>query len=75
VKGVWEEDVEERLTAKKKPSDKDKERTGIKAFGSLLVKWGRALDKTAADLRADGDGADKDSLSSGEGNSRGKLFL
>jgi cohesin complex subunit SA-1/2 len=72
VKGVWEEDVEERLTPKKKPSDKDKERTGIKVFGNLLVKWGRALDKTAADTRADGDGADKESLSSGEGNSRAR---
>jgi cohesin complex subunit SA-1/2 len=70
VKGVWDEGVEERLTVKKKPSEKDKERTGIKVFGSLLVKWGKALDKAAADSRADGDGADKESLSSGEGSSR-----
>jgi cohesin complex subunit SA-1/2 len=72
VKGVWDEGVNERLAMKNKPNEKDKERTGIKVFGSLLVKWGKALDKAAADVQADGDGADKESLSSGEGSARVK---
>jgi cohesin complex subunit SA-1/2 len=72
VKSVWEEGIQERLAMKNKPSEKDKERTGIKVFGSLLVKWGKALDKTAADVQGDGDGADKESLSSGEGSSRAR---
>lgn len=70
VKGVWDESVQERLATKSKPSEKDKERTGIKVFGNLLVKWGKALDTAAAEGQGDGDGADKESLSSGEGSSR-----
>jgi cohesin complex subunit SA-1/2 len=72
VKAVWDEAVDERLSIKKKPSEKDKERTGIKVFGSLLVKWGKVLDKATVDGRVDADGADKESLSSGEGNSRAR---
>lgn len=66
VKGVWEESVEERLVGRK-ATEMDKQRTGVKVFGTLLVKWGKALDKVA---EGDNDGADKESLSSGEGSSR-----
>lgn len=69
VKGVWEESVKERLVGRK-ASEKDEERAGVKMLGSLLVKWGKALDRTAADVQGDVDGADKESLSSGEGSSR-----
>jgi cohesin complex subunit SA-1/2 len=66
VKGVWEESVKERLVGRK-ATEIDKQRTGVKVFGTLLVKWGKALDKVA---EGDNDGADKESLSSGEGSSR-----
>ena len=44
VKGVWQENVEERLVGKR-PSATDKKRAGIKSLAMLLVQWGRALDK------------------------------
>ena len=44
VKGVWEDDVSERL-AGKKPSDGEKQQAEVKSLASLLVKWGKALDK------------------------------
>lgn len=69
VKGVWEDSVKERLVGRK-ANQKDEERTGVKVFGTLLVKWGKALDNATADAQADADGADKESLSSGEGSSR-----
>ncbi|KAH7915934.1 hypothetical protein BJ138DRAFT_1076400 [Hygrophoropsis aurantiaca] len=46
VSGVWEELVEERLVGRK-PTQKMKERAGIKALGMLLVRWGKILDKAA----------------------------
>lgn len=69
VKGVWEDSVKERLVGKK-VDQKDKERTGVKVLGTLLVKWGKALDNATADAQTDTDGADKESLSSGESSSR-----
>ncbi|TFK31727.1 hypothetical protein BDQ12DRAFT_93119 [Crucibulum laeve] len=44
VKGVWEEAVEERLVGRKKATDEDRKRAGVKALAMLLVKWGKALD-------------------------------
>jgi cohesin complex subunit SA-1/2 len=63
VHNVWDEAVEERLVAKRKPSDMDRTRAGIKALASLLVKWSRALDANSendddaetSDARADDD--------------------
>ena len=49
VKTVWEEEVDEKLSALRKPSEKDKERVGIKALAELLVKWGKALDSISGD--------------------------
>ncbi|KAI6126831.1 hypothetical protein F5141DRAFT_1083660 [Pisolithus sp. B1] len=51
VAGVWTEFVEERMAAttskgKGKGSDKTKARVGVKALAMLLVKWGKALDRT-----------------------------
>ncbi|KAI6128214.1 hypothetical protein EDD16DRAFT_1550109 [Pisolithus croceorrhizus] len=51
VAGVWTELVEERMAAttskgKGKGSDKTKARVGVKALAMLLVKWGKALDRT-----------------------------
>lgn len=61
VRNVWEEAVEERLVAKRKPSDVDRTRAGIKAIASLLVKWSRALDDDedgdSSDARVDDDGS------------------
>lgn len=54
VRGIWEEAVEERLVGHKKPTEKDQERVAIKTLGSLLVKWGKALDI----LIGDADGSD-----------------
>lgn len=56
VKGVWEEGVEERLVGKR-PSDKDKQKAGVKVLAMLLVQWGRALDSNSGD---DEDQADSD---------------
>jgi cohesin complex subunit SA-1/2 len=49
VRAVWEEDVDARLGAHPKPSAKDTERIGLKTLGTLLVRWGRALDTLAGD--------------------------
>ena len=42
---VWEEEVDEKLS----PSEKDKEREGIKVLAELLVKWGKALDSISGE--------------------------
>ncbi|KAF9817346.1 hypothetical protein IEO21_03487 [Rhodonia placenta] len=65
VRGVWEESVEERLVGKK-PSARDRQRGEIKALGMLLVRWGRALDKTAGDI----DTEDEEENNLGEGSSK-----
>lgn len=44
VKGVWEDTVEERLVGRK-AGGSDTKRAGVKALATLLVKWGKALDK------------------------------
>ena len=44
VKGVWEDDVAERL-ADRRPSAREKRQAEVKSLASLLVKWGKALDK------------------------------
>jgi cohesin complex subunit SA-1/2 len=49
VRAVWEEEVEEQLSAQRKPSNKDKERIGIKVLSRLFVKWGKALDNLSGD--------------------------
>ncbi|RXW15379.1 hypothetical protein EST38_g10469 [Candolleomyces aberdarensis] len=49
VHNVWDEAVEERLVSKRKPSDMDRTRAGIKALANLLVKWSRALDTNSED--------------------------
>jgi cohesin complex subunit SA-1/2 len=45
VKGVWTEDVEERLVGKK-AGDVMTARVGVKVLAMLMVKWGKTLDKT-----------------------------
>jgi cohesin complex subunit SA-1/2 len=49
VHAVWEEEVVAQVGTQSKPSDKDKERTGIKVLAQLLVKWGKALDTLAGE--------------------------
>ena len=44
VKGVWEDDVSERL-AERRLSNMEKRQAEVKSLASLLVKWGKALDK------------------------------
>lgn len=68
VRGVWEESVDERLVGRK-PSDKDKERAGVKALAVLLVKWGRALDKIIGEVDED-NGAVEGGGTAGEGSTR-----
>ena len=64
VKGVWEEGVEERMVGKTLNAA-EKKYVGIKTIGSLLVRWGRALEKSVAD----GD-SDDDNQPQGEGSSK-----
>ena len=61
VKGVWDEGVEERLVGKR-PSDKDKQKAGVKVLAMLLVQWGRVLDSNSGD---DEDRTDSDAESNG----------
>ncbi|KAJ3501848.1 hypothetical protein NMY22_g18781 [Coprinellus aureogranulatus] len=44
VQNVWDEGVEERLITKRKPTDMERTRAGIKTLAALLVKWSKALD-------------------------------
>ena len=65
---VWEEEVEAQVGTQSKPSDKDKERTGIKVLVQLLVKWGKALDTLAgepADLEIGDDMRDEEDATNG----------
>lgn len=65
VHNVWDEAVEERLVSKRKPSDMDRTRSGIKALASLLVKWSRALDANSEeDDQENGDTRAEDDFSS-----------
>lgn len=45
VRAIWEQTVQERLVGKRNAKGKEKERAGVKALGTLLVKLGKALDK------------------------------
>ncbi|TFK53082.1 hypothetical protein OE88DRAFT_1718118 [Heliocybe sulcata] len=47
VANVWQETADERLVGRSKATQSDKDKAGIKALGTLLVKWSRALDKRA----------------------------
>jgi cohesin complex subunit SA-1/2 len=66
VKTVWEEEVDEKLGSLRKPSEKDKERIGIKVLAELLVKWGKALDSISGDA-ADSEIGDEE-IETGEGS-------
>ncbi|CDO77437.1 hypothetical protein BN946_scf184857.g44 [Trametes cinnabarina] len=65
VKGVWEETVDERLVGRR-PSEADKRKAGVKAFGMLLVNWSRALDQS----HGESDGDSEDGMDLGEGTSK-----
>lgn len=45
VRAIWEQTVQERLVGKRNAKGKEKERAGVKALGTLLVRLGKALDK------------------------------
>ncbi|CAA7269932.1 unnamed protein product [Cyclocybe aegerita] len=64
VRGVWEDEVAARLNTQDKPSDKDKQRIGVKALAVLLVKWGKALDTLSGDVEESemGDAAEEDAV-------------
>ncbi|KAI0058337.1 hypothetical protein BV25DRAFT_1283433 [Artomyces pyxidatus] len=68
VRGVWDDLVEERLIGKK-ASKQEKERAGVKALGTLLVRLGKALDKVV-DRSEDDDTSDE--LNAVEGTSHPK---
>jgi cohesin complex subunit SA-1/2 len=65
VKGVWEDTMEERLVGKKATAS-DKKQAGVKSLGTLLVKWGKALDK----LTISDESNDEEDI--GEGSSQAK---
>jgi len=44
VKGVWEDDVSERLAGRKLSGGEERQ-AEVKSLASLLVRWGKALDK------------------------------
>lgn len=69
VRAVWEEEVEEQLSAQRKPSNKDKERIGIKVLSRLLVKWGKALDNLSGDT-AESEIGDEDDTEGVEGGKK-----
>lgn len=64
VHGVWREAREQRLVGKKKPTDTETDRAGLKALIQLLVQWGRQLDRVGAEQ---GDEFDGESSSQGDG--------
>ncbi|KZV96026.1 hypothetical protein EXIGLDRAFT_833952, partial [Exidia glandulosa HHB12029] len=55
VKGVWSEDVENRLSGRSKATQKDTQRAGIKALAVLLVQWTRVLEKLQNPAAQDAD--------------------
>lgn len=70
VRGVWSDGVEERLVGRKQPSQKDKERAGVKALAVLLVKWGKSLDKIVGGDDDEVMGEDGGDTTDGEGHKR-----
>jgi cohesin complex subunit SA-1/2 len=81
VRTVWEEEVEAQAGTQSKPSDKDKERSGIKVLAQLLVKWGRALDTLAGEAEESeigdddtGDGEDAVNGTSRRANRRKEVI-
>lgn len=71
VRGVWEDALEERLLGRK-ASDQEKGRAGAKVLGTLLVKWGKGLDRAHADAEsgaedAEGETESQSSLGAGAG--------
>jgi len=67
VRDVWEEAVGEELSERHKPTDKDRERIGLKLLAALLVKWSKALDNLSGDADESelGDGPDSDDIPNG----------
>ncbi|KZT43430.1 hypothetical protein SISSUDRAFT_1040461 [Sistotremastrum suecicum HHB10207 ss-3] len=65
VKGIWEEEVEERMVGQPNTARMLK-RVGIKVLASLLVKWSQALDQVASD-------PDSQSQSQSQGDSHGQI--
>ena len=70
VRGVWEEVAEERLVGRGKPSVEDTTRAGVKALASLLVKWGKVLDRLVDDEEEGSDGGGPEGGEGVNGTSR-----
>jgi cohesin complex subunit SA-1/2 len=68
LRSMWIDTVDERLVGTK-ASGKDKQRVGIKALGTVLVRLGKALDKIAHgdDIAEDDNDADAEDGPSGSG--------
>lgn len=69
VKGVWDECVDERLVGRSRPSEEDRQRAGVKALASLLVKWCKTLDSITSIAEGADENADEESRD-GEGTSQ-----
>lgn len=81
VKGVWEEDVSDRMLGKG-GDQRERQRAGFKALGMLFVQWGRALNKDDEDQDDDlGEGSSKQIDSKdvasivGAGQQKGRIAL
>lgn len=66
VHGVWSETTEQRLVGKKRVSEVEKKRAGLKALAHLFVDWGRTLDRMNGNTEENNDG---ESSSQGDGPS------
>ena len=81
VKGVWEENVSDRMLGKG-GDQRERQRAGFKALGMLFVQWGRALNKDDEDEDEDiGEGSSKQVHSKdvasivGAGQQKGRIAL
>lgn len=81
VKGVWEENVSDRMIGKG-GDQRVRQRAGFKALGMLFVQWGRALNKGDEDEDDDlGEGSSKQINSKdvasivGAGQQKGRIAL
>jgi cohesin complex subunit SA-1/2 len=66
VRACWLEVVDERLVGRPGAvTDEERERAGVKALGSVLVRWGARLDE-AMDAEEDDDGAEGEEARAGK---------
>ena len=70
VRGVWEETTEQRLVAKNKLTDNERDRAGLKALAMLLLRWSRELDRDNVDETEGGNDAESSTQGDGPSSQR-----